>query len=367
LNSLKSFILFCSAILGYLLIISLLHYTVNFFLKSKTLKFWLFLIFLAVVIFEISLRLFVPPLKTYPEKIGSGYISMYKAQKNTWYFKHGKHYIQRREQPEFLYVHKANSLGIFAKEPKDINQKKYKILCLGDSFTEGVGAAQNESWPSVLQQKLDIAYPDSFEVINAGIGGSDVFYMWKLYEDILTIYNPDHIIMFIGNSDLSDILVRGGDERFQQDGTIKYRNAPWFEPFFASSYIVRFFILYVMKYDFSLLGQDDFYQLNQQSCSLIKLKLESIENSVKDKNIKFSPIIHPVPYEWERKKFNFQCFEDLMKSKKYNGLNLITTADSLNFETPSNFRPYYWPIDGHYTAKGYELMAEIVFESFYKK
>jgi lysophospholipase L1-like esterase len=334
---------------------------------TKETSFKIIIIFFVLISFEGGIRVFTTSYHTYLEKIGFGYRSAYQADNRGWFYTYPPNIVLERKQTEFSFTFFANSLGIFAKEPKEINQKKYKILCLGDSFTEGVGAEQNESWPAILQQKLNIEYPDSFEVINAGIGGSDVFYMWKLYEDILTIYNPDHIIMFIGHSDLSDILVRGGDERFQQDGTIKYRKAPWFEPFFASSYIMRLFVLDIMKYDFSLLNQDDFYQLNQQSCSLIKSKLESIQNSVKDKNIKFSPIIHPLPCEWERKKYKLDCFEDLVKSQKYNGLNLITAADSLNFEIPSNFRPYYWPIDGHYTAKGYELIAEVVFESFYKK
>jgi hypothetical protein len=334
---------------------------------SKSLKFYSSLFFLLLIFIELLLRFFVPSLKTYTEKIGYSYISMYKPPNNTWYLKHGPNYIQERVQPEFSHIYKSNSLGIFAKEPNDINQKKHKILCLGDSFTEGVGAAQNESWPAILQQKLDEAYPDSFEVINAGIGGSDVFYMWKLYEDILKVYNPNQIIMFIGDSDLFDILVRGGDERFQQDSNIKYRNAPWFEPLFKSSYILRLIVLKILQYDFTLLNRNDFNNGLIESCKLIEAKFEEIELILGRDNIEFNPIIHPVPYEMERGQFKSEHFAKIADNKQYKGINFISKSKELGYKIPSDFRPYYWPIDGHYTPKGYHLIADIIFDIFYSK
>lgn len=45
-----------------------------------------------------------------------------------------------------------------------------KIIAFGDSLTAGYGLAQNDSYPSLLQEKLDAA-GYSYEVINAGVSG----------------------------------------------------------------------------------------------------------------------------------------------------------------------------------------------------
>jgi acyl-CoA thioesterase-1 len=47
-----------------------------------------------------------------------------------------------------------------------------KVLCLGDSLTEGYGLAEDEAYPALLEQRLHRAGRDEVRVINAGISGS---------------------------------------------------------------------------------------------------------------------------------------------------------------------------------------------------
>ena len=68
------------------------------------------------------------------------------------------------------------------------NADKYRILCLGDSFTMGYGVADDETYPAMLGQ----LHP-SLDTINMGLGGYgvDQCYMWyqrdgaKLQVDVL--------------------------------------------------------------------------------------------------------------------------------------------------------------------------------------
>lgn len=53
---------------------------------------------------------------------------------------------------------------------KPINSSRPKIIAFGDSLTAGYGLAQIESYPYLLQQKLD-ADGYSYEVVNAGVSG----------------------------------------------------------------------------------------------------------------------------------------------------------------------------------------------------
>jgi acyl-CoA thioesterase-1 len=54
-----------------------------------------------------------------------------------------------------------------ASDPDD---DRGKVVCLGDSLTAGLGLVETQSFPSVLQKKIDAEqYP--FEVLNRGVSG----------------------------------------------------------------------------------------------------------------------------------------------------------------------------------------------------
>lgn len=71
-----------------------------------------------------------------------------------------------------------------------------KIVCIGDSLTEGLGVLKVNAWPSVLQKELTV------ETINKGISGDTSSGMLaRFYHDVLT-YNPTHVMICAGGNDL---------------------------------------------------------------------------------------------------------------------------------------------------------------------
>jgi acyl-CoA thioesterase-1 len=71
-----------------------------------------------------------------------------------------------------------------------------KILCLGDSLTEGYNISQSKSWPKLLELELNC------EVINAGISGDTTTGMLSRCERLLLTHKPSHIIVLGGTNDL---------------------------------------------------------------------------------------------------------------------------------------------------------------------
>lgn len=55
-------------------------------------------------------------------------------------------------------------------QPGDDSDPRPKIVCLGDSLTAGLGLVETQSYPSLLQQRIDAADLE-FEVVNAGVSG----------------------------------------------------------------------------------------------------------------------------------------------------------------------------------------------------
>jgi hypothetical protein len=94
---------------------------------------------------------------------------------------------------------------------------------------------------ALLKQKF-LAADDSVDLMNAGVCGSDPFENYMNFKNRLQIYKPQLIIQTLTTTDITtDSRLCGGMERFQENETVKYKAAPWWEPLYAFSYISRLF------------------------------------------------------------------------------------------------------------------------------
>jgi acyl-CoA thioesterase-1 len=75
-----------------------------------------------------------------------------------------------------------------------------KVVCLGDSLTEGYGLAADEAYPALVEQRLAADGRDDVRVVNAGISGSTsasgpARLRWQLRGD------PDVLVLALGAND----------------------------------------------------------------------------------------------------------------------------------------------------------------------
>lgn len=72
-----------------------------------------------------------------------------------------------------------------------------KLVCIGDSLTEGYGIDLTKRWSEVLMDGLE-----SVEVINSGISGDTTAGMLaRFYPDVIQ-HHPTHVIIMGGTNDL---------------------------------------------------------------------------------------------------------------------------------------------------------------------
>ena len=91
------------------------------------------------------------------------------------------------------------AIGIFASIPPARADAGMTVVCLGDSLTEGYGVAPEESYPSVVERRLNA---DGYDVriVNAGISGSTSAsalsrLRWQLRA------KPDLLVLALGAND----------------------------------------------------------------------------------------------------------------------------------------------------------------------
>jgi hypothetical protein len=108
------------------------------------------------------------------------------------------------KDPDLNYTAKINKYGYRGKDfampkPKGL----FRIFAVGDSFTAGVGAGENETIPFLIEEDLRPRYSNS-EVINAGIGhASPISHLVNL-KNIHLKYQPDMVILLFDLTDLWD-------------------------------------------------------------------------------------------------------------------------------------------------------------------
>ena len=327
-----------------------------------------FLVFSSVLFSFFLVELFLVisgTLKTYLEKVNGYYVSHYSPLDKTHYHiwaPNKPHWITK---PEYSYWRPTNSLGLPDIEwpvSKTINEKR--ILALGDSFTEGDGASFDSSYVSLLKGKLlETGY--HFYVMNGGVCGSDPFDNYINLKNRLLVYQPDVILQVIASNDLTtDIIIRGGMERFQNDGTLKYRPAPWWEPIYAISCLSRVFFKMagfnelLQKGD---LNPADEKMLNEKTADLLR----QYASLCKQKGIRLFLFLRPDKYEIEYNKYayNFSAILSSTIDQDIVVYDLLPAYRQYISKNDSIVNDYFWKEDGHHNSKGYEMMAQTIYEN----
>lgn len=315
---------------------------------------------LAVLLFLLEMAFCVTgSKKNYSESRGVSYNSPFYPGNNTfhtWGNYGGKHQLKT---PEYSYSRTDNTFGFADKEwqvKKPDN--KIRIFALGDSFTEGDGAPQDSAYPILLEKILG----DRYETMNAGTCGSDPVFNYYNLEKRLIHYAPDIVLQTISSGDINfDINIRGGFERFVNDKSLKYKEAPKWEWLYAISYVSRLF--------FDALGMnlESYVSNNNQSENnrVIQDVLSCYEHLAAKNGFEVWIVLLPIKDEIIANKHAIDYTfirEFAAKAKHINVIDLLPCYQK-GAESPEQFiKTHFWEKDGHHNSKGYQVMARCIAE-----
>ena len=299
---------------------------------------------------------------TYPEQTGAGYISPYRNADRTWYHTIPSYAIFGNliKEPHTSWV--ANNEG-FRDTFFAIPKSGIRIMMLGDSYTMGVGADNDSSFPKQLSYLLPDTLNSKAQVWNCGVYGSDPLCEFMLFKDKLLRYSPDMAIVVINFSDIQDVTVRGGFERFRPDGTVLYHQGPWFEPLYARSFLVRRVIHDVFHYDRLYLTPSQAETRKLEAYSNLKSAIDSFSDICRDKHIKLLFVFHPTEGDIDRgDTYLVMPLINYCAEKKLPYVDIKQELYRQGIDS-SNVHYLFWPEDRHCTNKGYSYFAH----SIYKK
>ncbi len=296
---------------------------------------------------------------TYNERLGDRFVSPYLFENSApWVMTYEPNTVFRYNLPEFDYEVQTNSEGIRDVEhPVGKSHDEYRIVGLGDSFTEGVGAQYEDTYLKVLERRLNSRNPTPpIRTICGGVRGSDPVFSYHLLKKRLMKYEPDMIVLLINRGDVDDVIVRGGLDRFDAEGMVRCSSAPWLERPFKYSYFFRGVLLMLGGYDY--LYQSPAHQemerekafdtilevarlirtLGEESgFQLLVAALSPLDPGLRTTSGFFLPLIQTLSEENIFAVDLFYYFRNEIQDHQF-------------FE-------YFWPMDCHCTAKGYDIVA----------
>jgi len=315
-----------------------------------------------LVIAEVCLRYASGIFSTYSERSGgTGYMSPFVPFTKARNLEYPAGSLISDVRKELNYTYQANEFGFFDKNPNKRVSGKLRILCIGDSFTHGIGAPQDSSWPKGLDMRLQQLGVEA-EVINAGLQGSDPVYSMDFLENrLFNAYQPDIVLLAINTTDVYEVALRGGVERFVNDSTVRYRPAPWWEPMFELSHLVRG-VVYSLGYNGYLLQNSDMRQVEEESINIIRSRLRDwVDGQNEDgRAVQLGLILHPLVGELKGagQFFISNAFEP--QGQKWFTIDMSDAFVMDGRLTPKSSDHYFWPIDQHHNSKGYWLFGELV-------
>lgn len=264
---------------------------------------------------------------------------------------------------EFSFPRTANSLGFDDKEfrtQKDSNE--IKILCLGDSFTEGDGASFDSSYPRQMERILQVRYPDKkITVMNAGICAGDPIFGFKDYDSLLYHFSPDVVIQSLAKQDFyEDIALRGGFDRFNYKNELQYAHPYKYEKLYKWSFLSRIYFDGILHLNMLFLNpqivQTKAPYFKDVACQLAR----KWDSQITKGNFKMYFVLRPDATDITIHRYD-TLFSSLITELKTCS-HLATVADIDPFYVDSvhmdkDLSKYFWQKDGHHNAAGYYQMA----------
>jgi hypothetical protein len=291
-----------------------------------------------------------------PSLFGNYYSNFYgKTRNHEGLFINKPDYKTRYQTREYNYPMEYNELGLREKSISQFSNSR-NIIIVGDSYTECIGAPYDSTISAALQYHLNQSgYP--LKVINGGVSGSDLFFSFELLKRLKSGINPEVVILNLNSSDINDVIIRGGNERFGKNNKFHFRKQKWWEYIYSFSYLFRYVTNTILqKGPFEYDDTDIPYALGQ-----INAKIDEYIRYCKSINAKFVLVISPTPKELYKNVFYLYDIKQAIDAKS--DVQVIYMHSFMAEALQRNNVPleyYYYPLDLHMKPIGNWLWGETV-------
>jgi lysophospholipase L1-like esterase len=152
-------------------------------------------------------------------------------------------------------------------------------------------------------------------------------------------------------------------ERFRKNGKVHYNKPPWFEGIYKRSHLLRGILIEFYGFDKHMMVVNEYGQELKTAVQQINDCLSIANALCQERGVKFLAITHPIPQDICQPSAKSMATYELFHGQLSGIPAIHLTEPLMNRLTETDCNAYFWPVDGHFNASGYQLMAEEVFNS----
>ncbi len=277
----------------------------------------------------------------------------------------------------------VNSRGFRGPEIKEKKSGIKRIVCLGSSTTYGEGLIFADTYPAILQHKLDQAVGSGkYEVINAGQPGLNLAQILSLLKQEILSLQPDMIILMNINNNFKapgfwfvdmkgrDIKGTRTEERFTfliniRNKLVQYCACARLIHDYQYQGIARYFINFDWKsFSESLTAPDNIWE-KEFTDNLEKLLTILYNHNPAIGVILIEEAVNHIRYPELRAPFNKACEIMRAKAKKHKNVFIVNVENDLLDAVKRGESvwqaPMYDPL--HLVKRGNEIIANAAFNA----
>jgi lysophospholipase L1-like esterase len=272
---------------------------------------------------------------------------------------------------EFDFEFRQNALGFRDQErvpekPVDV----FRIAALGDSFTYGIGAAFDETWPSRLEGLLESALPESpVEVLSFGLPRYFPAAERLILEHVALDFDPDLVIVGVLPNDVVDThlgieAIRVDDAGFLRSKEGQRLGEVGRELYLrshAARIVLRSWVAHARNGKKTIRWEDVYLSNGRHEDDWRRLEadLDAMLALTTARDIPLVVLSIPQKGPWEAR--HHYPDERLAAWSARRGVHFVPTLDAL--ARVADDRVLYWEIDGHCNAEGYAVVAETLYDA----
>lgn len=290
---------------------------------------------------------------------------------------------------EFDYEFNTNDQGFRGRKRITDSADVPRILCLGDSFTFGVGVADSETWPVRLEARLESDGVKT-EAINAGVMGWGLAEYWIWARMHAAKYHPRLIVVGCHASDwenaFNGLVTLGLDGNLQTHPVVRQdisvlkgvtTKIPFYN--FISTHSALAALVKESVIQFTRTGTvggmaggppEDTARAVEQSAAVNKALLRGLNKVADEAGAKLLVVFIPSHDElvWDMNEdHNYRRFRTIMQTWTteldipFFDVTPLLRSHVERFKLPMS--ALYYPMNMHCTAAGYDLIASGIEEA----
>lgn len=269
--------------------------------------------------------------------------------------------VHRDQKPEFDFTYQLDSYGNNNCKTCNRTDALVSIVTLGDSYTFGIGARANKSWPNQLDSLFEENHL-KVGICNISTSGSDPLYMFNIYGEWRAQGLPgDILLVTLNSSDAKDVVVRGGINRYQQGMTYDKGNEKWL-PYYASSLIYRMYMQKVKDIEpYLLVKRDEVDPLYMSAFDNLFMTMIQFDQLAKQHNKQVVFVFNPGYHEVLENRLLLNDIVNEARNFKFHVIDLLP-AFVREYKRTNNVFDFFWEKDFHNNEAGYRIWAEEVYK-----